>query len=129
MCHSSEEDFDFCTPHDPMWPNSIRQTAWRRSKNWSDQKLDRGGQSLALIWAYNLFLSWFAHCHIQMYCNRWRSVCNGLVFSSKDRKIINLLESLVTSIQWKSLICFLRVDRRAFLSLSSIAHFYCPIVN
>ena len=32
-----------------------------------DQKIDQGGRSLALIWAYDLLLSCFAYSRIEMH--------------------------------------------------------------
>ena len=93
----------------------------------TNQKIDQGGGVLPLYGHIIYFLSCFAHCHIQMYGNVWRRAHYGLIFFSEDRKIINLLEGLASSIHWMPVVHVLRVDRGTFLSSSNIAHLFCHI--
>ena len=47
-------------------------------------KIDQGGRSFALMWAYDLFFIVFCtRCHFQMYGNGWRRVRDGLIVSWK----------------------------------------------
>ena len=100
-----------------LWGGNLKIDQSKNRSMWAELCPYMGIQSI--------FLSCSAHCHIQMYGNGWRRANNSIMFISEERKIINLLESFWTNIQWKWLLQFLRGDRRAFLSSSNIAKL-CP---
>ena len=107
--------------------DSLGQTLGRGCKSDQSKNRSKWAELCPYKGIRSIFWSCFAHCHIQVYSNGWRRVHNGLMFFFLWRLENNLLEGFPTSIKLMSVKHFLRVDRRAFLSSSDIAHIFRPI--